>query len=414
MIKVYCPKCGTQFDMDENKEFMFCAYCGTKINNGAKADEATVLADESLIKRAEAVRANRPEPPRAPETPSVPAPTKIHDTPKASAVPNAPAGIPEPKIDHAPRREPPRKDNPAPANNQFKPNLFINYSTINMAVTMIVRIVATGVKNQYMNGQGFAYRLAPGWNDLVLKIGKKNYARKVYINENNDPVTIYASWNGRAHISINQPPVPNMSYAPINRTPAATPVNRPPVAPPPAAPPVAPPQVNNAPVNQAPVRQEPAKRLPVEKAQVKQESSGRPSVRQVKLNQEPVKSAPVKSTPEKPKPEKRKRVNRSAVTQEPVRNLRYKEQPQVEEVPSWNDGGSVMPVEPQPAEEKNLLSLIGFICALSIVGCIPGLIMCLADLLKGDESKSHTLSVGGLIISVIVLVACLIALILFL
>ncbi len=29
--KLFCPSCGASIELDENREFGFCVYCGTKI-----------------------------------------------------------------------------------------------------------------------------------------------------------------------------------------------------------------------------------------------------------------------------------------------------------------------------------------------------------------------------------------------
>lgn len=88
-----------------------------------------------------------------------------------------------------------------------QPNVFISYSSINPAVRMVTRIVSTGVKNTYANGQTMSFRLAPGPQTIVLKIGRKNYARNIVVPSDNTPVRIYASFNGRAQIAIDQPTV---------------------------------------------------------------------------------------------------------------------------------------------------------------------------------------------------------------
>ena len=84
-------------------------------------------------------------------------------------------------------------------------NLYITYNTINSNVGMVTRIVSDGTKHTYSNGQTFAFRLAPGCQTIILKIGKKNYSRDIVIHPSNSPVRIYASYNGRAQISIDQP-----------------------------------------------------------------------------------------------------------------------------------------------------------------------------------------------------------------
>lgn len=90
--------------------------------------------------------------------------------------------------------------------NNNGPNLYITYNTINPSIGMVTRIVSTGVKNTYVNGQTITFHLPQGNQEIILKIGMKNYSRNVFIPQSNSPVRIYASFNGRAQISIDQPP----------------------------------------------------------------------------------------------------------------------------------------------------------------------------------------------------------------
>ena len=85
------------------------------------------------------------------------------------------------------------------------PNLYISYSSINADVLMVTRIVSTGVKHTYVNGQEQQFRLSQGTQQIILKIGRKNYSRDIIIHPSNSPVRIYAAYNGRAQISIDQP-----------------------------------------------------------------------------------------------------------------------------------------------------------------------------------------------------------------
>lgn len=101
------------------------------------------------------------------------------------------------KSDSSAKREKPKSNGP---------NLYISYSTINPAIGMVTRIVSTGVKNTYINGQTISFHLLQGHQTIILKIGLKNYSREIYIPADNSPVRIYASYNGRAQISIDQPP----------------------------------------------------------------------------------------------------------------------------------------------------------------------------------------------------------------
>lgn len=91
-----------------------------------------------------------------------------------------------------------------------EPNLYISYNTIDPSVGMVTRIVSTGVKNTYINGQTLSFHLAQGPQTVVLKIGSKNYNRDIVIPSDNSPVRIYASYNGRAQIAIDQPENPGM------------------------------------------------------------------------------------------------------------------------------------------------------------------------------------------------------------
>lgn len=86
-----------------------------------------------------------------------------------------------------------------------EPNLYISYNSTDKNVGMVTRIVSTGVKNTYISGQTLSFHLTPGTQNIVLKIGRINYNRSVVIPSDNSPVRIYASYDGRAHISIDQP-----------------------------------------------------------------------------------------------------------------------------------------------------------------------------------------------------------------
>ena len=85
------------------------------------------------------------------------------------------------------------------------PNLYISYNSINPNVFLVTRVVSTGVKHTYVNGQSLSFCLTPGPQTIILKIGKKNYRRDIIISAENIPVRIYASYNGRAQITIDQP-----------------------------------------------------------------------------------------------------------------------------------------------------------------------------------------------------------------
>ena len=144
LFNMKCPSCGATMQFDSSRAFMFCTYCGSKVAN---------IAEQININQQLNVSG-----------------TVVHVQDRSS-----------------------------------DPNLYISYNTNNPSVNMVTRIVSTGVKNTYVNGQTLSFHLAPGRQTIVLKIGKKNYNREIVIPSNNAPVRIYASFNGRAQISIDQP-----------------------------------------------------------------------------------------------------------------------------------------------------------------------------------------------------------------
>ncbi len=93
------------------------------------------------------------------------------------------------------------------AQNNNTPNLFISYNTTIPAIGMVTRIVSTGAKDSYVNGQTRSFHLGIGFQQIILKIGPKNYSRDIVISADNTPVRIYASFNGVAQITIDQPTV---------------------------------------------------------------------------------------------------------------------------------------------------------------------------------------------------------------
>ena len=147
LINMKCPSCGAQTQFDDSKEFMFCQYCGGKVAN---------IAEQLNINQQVSVSG-----------------TVVHVQDRSN-----------------------------------DPNLYISYNTNNASVGLVSRIVSTGVKNTYVNGQTLSFHLNQGPQTVILKIGKKNYSRNIVIPPDNSPVRIYASFNGRAQISIDQPQVP--------------------------------------------------------------------------------------------------------------------------------------------------------------------------------------------------------------
>lgn len=148
LLVTKCPNCGAEMEVDDSKNELNCPFCGSRIVNMAQRYEVTQNINQNVV--------------------------VTH------------------KMDHS-----------------NEPNLVINYTSSNIGVMMVTRIVATGQKNTYQNGQTMTFRLAPGKHLIVLKIGNKNYNREIYIGE--QQVRINASYNGRAYINIDQPQA-NLPY----------------------------------------------------------------------------------------------------------------------------------------------------------------------------------------------------------
>lgn len=164
LVKMVCPQCGASLEADDTREFLFCNYCGTQIMNAAQRYEVTQNVNVGG--------------------------TVVH-----------------------------RYDNAG------KPNLIVNFTSTHPAVGLKMRFVYNKQLSYLLNGQTMSFHMPYGQQSIVLKIGKINYNRTVYFPEDNAPVTIYASWNKRAHITIDQPPY----------QPPAPPMPQPIAAPAPAA-----------------------------------------------------------------------------------------------------------------------------------------------------------------------------------
>ena len=170
LVKAICPQCQGQMEMDELQEKMKCPYCGTEVYNLAQKTELSGQVQHNVSGTVEHLG------------------RVAYDV----------SGTVRHVVDRS-----------------SEPNLYISYATINYSVNMVSRIVSTGQKNSYIDGQTATFHLPKGRQEIVLKIGKKNYNRVIYIPENNEPVRINASFNGRAHIDIDQPPVTDANGQPV-------------------------------------------------------------------------------------------------------------------------------------------------------------------------------------------------------
>jgi len=150
LVNMKCPSCGATMQFDDTRESMDCPYCGSKVAN---------LTEQVNINQNVNVSG-----------------TVVHVQDRTN-----------------------------------EPNLYISYNTNNPSVGMMFRIVSNGVKGACVNGQTLSYHLNQGPHTIVLKIGKKNYNRDIVIPPDNQPVRIYAAFNGRGQITVDQPNVSPVS-----------------------------------------------------------------------------------------------------------------------------------------------------------------------------------------------------------
>lgn len=142
LIRTVCPYCGTILNFDNTMSYMICHRCGSRI---------------TMSQQNPAVQQN-----------------------VSGLVPTQPGA-------------------------SVNPNLIISYMSISPTVGLVVRIVSTGERRYCISGQTMSFQLLPGNHRIILKIGKKNYARDIYVPAYNAPVRISAGWNGRGQITVDQP-----------------------------------------------------------------------------------------------------------------------------------------------------------------------------------------------------------------
>lgn len=160
MIKrVTCEECGATLSFDDTKPFMFCVSCGAKIDNSFENNN---YANNNYANNNYAgnniVSYNT--------TPYVPA--------YNSSLPVITNGA----------------------------NLVISYASSHPGVRMVIRFVPTNERMIFSSGMTKTFRLNPGPQILILKIGNRNYRRDIFISPNGEVTRIEADWMGRAHIRI--------------------------------------------------------------------------------------------------------------------------------------------------------------------------------------------------------------------
>lgn len=162
----------------------------------------------------EPVANTTPAAPTAPVATAVPTATVAATAaPAPNAAPTATAAAPAPSLTISPA------SNAAPGYSYTQvtgaaqaPNLIIHYSATQPSVAMVTRIVANGRKDVYYTGQTIEYTVFPGYHQLIMKIGSKNYSRNIVVPGDGTALHVYGAWDGRAQISIGQPYVVQCMY----------------------------------------------------------------------------------------------------------------------------------------------------------------------------------------------------------
>ena len=78
-------------------------------------------------------------------------------------------------------------------------------------ICFLVTILSTGKTYSCGSGQSLEFYLAPGIQAIDIRIGYRTYRRNVFIDTNNRPIQMLASWGlnrrgyGIAQITINDP-----------------------------------------------------------------------------------------------------------------------------------------------------------------------------------------------------------------
>ncbi|MCQ2493606.1 MAG: zinc ribbon domain-containing protein [Lachnospiraceae bacterium] len=187
-------------------------------------DEATIsavagtlpepAAPETSTTPAAPVVSTEPVANTTPAAPTAPAATVAATAaPAPNAAPTATAAAPAPSLTISPA------SNAAPGYSYTQvtgaaqaPNLIIHYSATQPSVAMVTRIVANGRKDVYYTGQTIEYTVFPGYHQLIMKIGSKNYSRNIVVPGDGTALHVYGAWDGRAQISIGQPYVVQCMY----------------------------------------------------------------------------------------------------------------------------------------------------------------------------------------------------------
>ena len=176
IIQITCPSCGSQIEIDNSREFMFCQYCGTKIYGANVTGTNAGYVQNTNMGYAD----NSADP--------------YEDYGAGANADYAPAA----DVGFAPVQQynPPVQQYNAPTN----ANLTISYSTTQPQYQLTVTIGADRWVFPDQAVQGFS--MAPGMYTLTFSIARRAWRKIVNIPPGNIPVRVSVVYAGRTHIYI--------------------------------------------------------------------------------------------------------------------------------------------------------------------------------------------------------------------
>ena len=190
-MNMICPKCGADLNKYIGGNIKFCWSCGYKFSNNEGAVSSNHFVPAGDLSNDINAR-----------------PTQNRSLSIVPVSNNSLSTVPTQNRNLSMAQNPNMNHYMAPAPNPYPgsspaPNLIISYYSAHPRVYLVVKVVSTGYRKVFVNGEKAGFSLIPGPQSLILKIGKKNYRRDIIIPPNGDTVNIQASWgSGVARINI--------------------------------------------------------------------------------------------------------------------------------------------------------------------------------------------------------------------
>ena len=185
IIQITCPSCGSQIEIDNSREFMFCKYCGTKIY-GANITGAN-------MGYAPDANAGYGADPNADPYEEYGAGANVDFAPVSDAgyTANANTG-------YTAAQNYPANMNPGYAQNT--PNLTISYSTTQPQYPLTVML--DGQKWVFPDQAVQGFNMTPGVHTVTFYIARRGWRKIVNIPPTGVPVRVSVVYAGRTKIYI--------------------------------------------------------------------------------------------------------------------------------------------------------------------------------------------------------------------